>query len=54
MAMEITQQLLDNADLVLVVGRDGLTQWSASGDRSRTAIANMLRDCADAIEAESL
>lgn len=47
--MDITQRLLDRADLVVIVGDDGLTQWSAN--RSREAVAEMLHNIADNIEA---
>lgn len=53
MSMDITQQALDHADLVLIVGRDGLVEWSA-GERTRTEIANMLYDCGAAIAEGSL
>lgn len=48
MAMAITQQLLDRANLVVIVGGDGLVEWSAKRDRG--AVATMLRDVADSIE----
>jgi hypothetical protein len=46
--MDITQHQLDRADLVVIVGHDGLVEWSAN--RSREAVADMLRDIAAAIE----
>lgn len=49
MAMTITQDKLDEADLVLIVDRDGKYEWSA-GDRSVTELVNVLHDIADDIE----
>ena len=46
--MEITQHQLDRTDLVVLVGHDGLVQWSSH--RSREACADMLRGIAEAIE----
>lgn len=48
MALSITQQELDRTDLVVLVGRDGIVQWSAK--RSREQVAAMLRDIADGID----
>ena len=46
--MNITQQSLDRADLIVLVGHDGLVEWSAH--RSRDAVAAVLRNIADGIE----
>lgn len=46
--MNISQQQLDRADLVVIVGRDGLVEWSANRDREQ--VSAMLRDIADSIE----
>lgn len=46
--MEITQRALDQSDLVVLVGRDGLVEWSSH--RDRVQVVNMLRGIADAIE----
>lgn len=46
--MNITQHQLDRADLVVIVGHDGLVEWSANRDREQ--VAAMLRDIADSIE----
>lgn len=48
MAMAITQDYLDKADLVVVVGAEGLVEWSSH--RERDAVVAMLRDIADGIE----
>jgi hypothetical protein len=48
MALNITQQELHRTDLVVLVGRDGIVQWSAS--RSREQVVAMLRSIADSIE----
>jgi hypothetical protein len=50
--MDITQHQLDRSDLVVIVGADGLVEWSAK--RPRPAVAAMLRDIADSIEDGSL
>jgi hypothetical protein len=50
--MDITQHGLDRADLVVVVGHDGLVEWSAR--RSRQEVANMLRSIAASIEDKTL
>lgn len=46
--MNITQHQLDRTDLVVLVGRDGLVEWSSH--RSRDEITAMLRSIADNIE----
>jgi hypothetical protein len=46
--MDITQHQLDRTDLVVLVGHDGLVEWSAK--RSRKEVAAMLRGIADDIE----
>jgi hypothetical protein len=46
--MNITQHQIDRSDLVVVVGHDGLVEWSAKRDRDQ--VANMLRSIADSIE----
>jgi hypothetical protein len=50
--MDITQHQLNRADLVVIVGHDGLVEWS--GNRSREEVATMLRNIADSIEDGSL
>lgn len=50
MAMNITQHQLDRSDLVVIVGHDGLVEWSAVEERSREQVATMLRSIADSIE----
>lgn len=50
--MDLTQELLDRADLVVVVDRDGLFEWSAH--RSSAEVANVLHTIADAIAAEAV
>lgn len=52
MAMSLTQHQLDRTDLVLVVGHDGLVEWSAK--RRRDEVVAMLRSVADGIEDGSL
>ena len=53
MELSITQQELDRTDLVVLVSRDGIVQWSASR-RSREQVAAMLRSIADSIDGGSL
>jgi hypothetical protein len=48
--MNITQHQLDRADLVLIVGRDGLIEISW-GDRTRDQVAQMLVDVAKGVKA---
>ncbi len=48
MAMNITQHQIDRSDLVVIVGHDGLVEWSAK--RDRTQVVDMLRSIADSIE----
>lgn len=48
----VTQDQLDRTDLVVLVGHDGLVEWSARRDRDQ--VVTMLRDIADAIENGSL
>ena len=48
MALNITQQELDRTDLVVLVGHDGIVQWSAKRDREQ--VAAILRSVADSIE----
>jgi hypothetical protein len=48
MALNITQQELDRTDLVVLVGGDGIVQWSAN--RSREQVAAMLHSIADSIK----
>jgi len=50
----ITQQQLDRTDLVVLVGDDGLVEWSAQENRSREAVVAMLRTIADDIEKGTL
>ena len=50
--LNITQQELDRTDLVVLVGADGIVQWSAH--RSRAEVVDMLRRIADGIEDETL
>jgi hypothetical protein len=52
MALDISQHQLDRADLVVLVGHDGLVEWSAN--RSRGEVVTMLRGIADDIEDETL
>ena len=52
MAMSLTQHQLDRSDLVLVVGCEGLVEWSAN--RGRDEVVAMLRSVADGIEEGSL
>ena len=52
MSLNITQEHLDRTDLVVLVGHDGLVEWSAS--RSREQVVTMLREIADSIEAGTL
>ena len=44
----ITQQSLDRSDLVVLVGHDGLVEWSSNRDRDQ--VVTMLRSIADSIE----
>ncbi|MBE8524822.1 hypothetical protein ILP97_46340 [Amycolatopsis sp. H6(2020)] len=46
--LTITQHHVDRTDLVVLVGHDGLVEWSSHGDRD--AVVEMLRSIADAIE----
>jgi hypothetical protein len=48
MALNITQQELDRTDLVVLVGGDGIVQWSAKG--SREQVAAMLHASAGSIK----
>lgn len=48
----ITQHQLDRSDLVVIVGHDGLVEWSAK--RSREEVASMLHRIAESIEDGSL
>ncbi|WP_410583918.1 hypothetical protein [Amycolatopsis sp. lyj-108] len=50
--MKITQQVLERTDLVVLVGGDGLVEWSSH--RSRAEVVAMLRKVADGIEQETL
>lgn len=52
MAFRITQELLDEADLVVVVGRDGSAKWSSHRDKPE--VVSALRQLAEQIEAEVL
>lgn len=52
MAFRITQELLDAADLVVIIGRDGAAQWSSH--RDKTEVVSALRQLAEQIEAEVL
>lgn len=52
MALRITQELLDEADLVVVVGRNGAAQWSSH--RGKSEVVSALRQLAEQIEAELL
>lgn len=44
----ITQHSLDRSDLVVLVGHDGLVEWSSHRDRDQ--VVTMLRSIADGIE----
>lgn len=46
--MDITQHQLDRSDLCVVVGHDGLVEWSSN--RTREQVVTMLRNIADGIE----
>ena len=46
--LQVTQHQLDRTDLVVLVGNDGLVEWSAK--RSRDQVVAMLRAIADDIE----
>ncbi|WP_410659531.1 hypothetical protein [Amycolatopsis sp. lyj-112] len=48
----ISQNRRDRTDLVVLVGHDGLVEWSSH--RDRTAVVAMLRDIADNIEEGTL
>lgn len=50
--MDISQHQLDRTDLVVLVGHDGLVEWSAK--RSREEVVSMLRSIADNIEGGTL
>jgi hypothetical protein len=50
--MNITQHQLDRTDLVVLVGHEGLVEWSSHRDRDE--VADMLRKIADGIEAGTL
>lgn len=52
MTMSLTQHQLDRSDLIVLVGQDGLVEWSANRDREQ--VAAMLRSIADAVEAGTL
>jgi hypothetical protein len=49
MALNITQAVLDRAALVVIVGEDGLYEWSAT--KGDAEVAECLRRIADEIEA---
>ena len=51
-SLGITQHQLDRSDLVLIVGHDGLVEWSAN--RSREEVADMLHRIAESIEDRTL
>lgn len=51
-SLNITQHQLDRTDLVVLVGHDGLVEWSAR--REPEQVAKMLREIADGIEAGTL
>jgi hypothetical protein len=46
--LDITQKQLDRTDLAVLVGQDGLVEWSARRDRDQ--VVEMLREIADDIE----
>jgi hypothetical protein len=46
--MNLTQHQLDRSDLVVLVGNDGLVEWSSH--RERDEIVEILRGIADSIE----
>lgn len=46
--LPITQHQLDRTDLVVLVGHDGLVEWSSHRDRDD--VVEMLHGIADAIE----
>lgn len=50
MALDINQASLDRAALVLIVGFDGLMEWSS--DYPAAAVADQLEKIADAIRKE--
>jgi hypothetical protein len=50
--LTITQHLLDRTDLVVLVGHDGLVEWSSHCDRDE--VVAMLRGIADNIESGTL
>jgi hypothetical protein len=52
MALDISQYQLDRTDLIVLVGHDGLVEWSSK--RSRDEVVAMLRGIADDIEDETL
>jgi hypothetical protein len=52
MTFRITQELLDEADLVVVVGRNGAAQWSSH--RGKPEVISALRQLAEQIEADVL
>lgn len=48
MPLDITQHQLDRTDLVVLVGHDGIVEWSSH--RSRDEVVAMLRSLADSVE----
>lgn len=46
--LTITQHLLDRTDLVVIVGHDGLVEWSSHRDRDE--VVAMLHGIANGIE----
>ena len=46
--MNITQHQLDRTDLAVLVGHEGLVEWSSH--RERDEVVDMLRSIADGIE----
>lgn len=52
MALEINQHTLDRTDLMVLVGHDGLVEWSSH--RTREQVVTMLRKIADSIEDGSM
>lgn len=50
--LNLTQDYLDRTDLVVLVGHDGLVEWSSHRDRDQ--VVAMLRSVADDIEEGTL
>jgi hypothetical protein len=50
--MDLTQNQLDRTDLLVLVGHDGVVEWSSHRDRDQ--VVDMLRKIADGIDAGTL